>query len=78
MKRIRDSFEHQDTETSELQSFFLSHKEINIAEFAKKIGINASLLRNYINGFKRPSKERERFIMENVRKLGEELMKAGL
>ena len=56
-----------------MQRFFLTHKEINIAEFAKRIGMNASLLRNYINGFKQPSAERERNILEEIRKLGAEL-----
>ena len=54
-----ESFSYEDAEPTALQKFFLTHKELNIAEFAKLIGINASLLRNYINGFKKPSKERE-------------------
>ncbi len=45
-----ESFEYEDAEPSGLQRFFLTHKELNVAEFAKLIGINASLLRNYING----------------------------
>lgn len=40
------------------------------------IGINPTLLRNYINGFKKPSKEREEEIMTHVHKLGEELLAA--
>ena len=55
-----ESFSYEDAEPTALQKFFLTHKELNIAEFAKLIGINASLLRNYINGFKKPSKEREK------------------
>lgn len=46
-----ESFEYDDAEPSKLQRFFLTHKEINISEFAKRIGMNATLLRNYINGF---------------------------
>lgn len=68
-----ESFAYEDAEPSKLQRFFLTHKEINIAEFAKRIGMNASLLRNYINGFKQPSAERERNILEEIRKLGAEL-----
>lgn len=68
-----ESFEYEDAEPSRLQRFFLTHKEINIAEFAKRIGINATLLRNYVNGFKHPSPERERNILEEIRKLGAEL-----
>ena len=43
---------------------------MNIAEFAKLININASLLRNYINGFKKPSKEREEQILKEIHKIG--------
>ena len=67
-----ESFEYDDAVPTPLQEFFLSHKEINVAEFAKRIGINATLLRNYINGFKKPSKERERQIVEEINKLGRE------
>ena len=57
-----------------MQRFFLSHPEINIAEFARLIGMNPSLLRNYINGFKKPSKEREQMIIEKVNNIGKEYM----
>lgn len=67
-----ESFEYEDAEPTKLQRFFLTHKEINVAEFAKLAGINASLLRNYINGFKKPSKERENQILEQIHKLSEE------
>ena len=39
-------FAYEDAEPTPLQKFFLTHKEINVSEFAKIIGINASLLRN--------------------------------
>ena len=71
-----ESFCYQDAQPSEMQKFFLTHKEINIAEFARSIGINATLLRNYINGFKRPSPEREKFIMDCIHKLGREYLSA--
>ena len=67
-----ESFEYDDAVPTPFQEFFLCHKEINIAEFAKRIGINATLLRNYINGFKKPSKARERQIVEEINKLGRE------
>jgi len=64
--------ELKNNEPTRLQQFFLSHKEINIAEFAKIVGINPTLLRNYINGFKKPSKERECQILEQIHKMGAE------
>lgn len=69
-----ESFEFSDAEPSLLQRFFLTHREINVAEFAKRAGINATLLRNYINGFKTPSKKRETEILEFIRSLGQEYM----
>ena len=65
-----ESFEYEDAEPSALQRFFLTHPEINVSEFAKSIGLNPSLLRNYINGFKKPSKERERMILDRIHELG--------
>lgn len=67
-----ESFSYDDAEPSELQKFFLTHKELNVAEFSKRVGINATLLRNYINGFKHPSKERERQILDSVHAIGKE------
>ena len=71
-----ESFAYEDAEPSALQRFFLTHKEINVAEFARLIGMNPTLLRNYINGFKKPSKEREQEIIEHIHKLGKELIAA--
>jgi len=67
-----ESFEYEDAIPSSFQEFFLVHKEINVAEFAKRVGINATLLRNYINGFKKPSKIRELQIMNAIHELGKE------
>ena len=71
-----ESFEYDDAEPSALQRFFLIHKEINVAEFARRMSMNPTLLRNYINGFKKPSKEREQEILAHIHKLGEELAAA--
>lgn len=68
-----ESFEYEDAEPSPLQRFFLLHKEINIAEFSKRLGINATLLRNYINGFKKPSKEKEEQLLLGIKQYVENL-----
>lgn len=68
-----ESFYYDDAEPSIMQKFFLTHPEINVAGFAKSIGLNATLLRNYINGFKKPSKEREDEIIGRIRTLGQEM-----
>ena len=73
-----ESFFYDDAEPSVMQRFFLSHPEINVSGFAKSIGINATLLRNYINGFKKPSKEREQEIISHIHTLGQEMMNLAL
>lgn len=67
-----ESFLYEDAEPTPLQRFFLTHKEIKISEFAKMAEIDASLLRNYINGFKKPSQAREKAILEVIHTLGHE------
>lgn len=59
----------EDAEPSPLQHFFLTPREIKVSQFAKLIGIDATLLRNYINGFKKPSKEREKEILRGIHNL---------
>lgn len=73
-----ESFFYEDAEPSEMQRFFLTHPQINISAFAKSININASLLRNYINGFKKPSKKREEEIVTGLHNLGYELIELSL
>ncbi len=70
-----ESFERGGDEPTGLQRFFLAHPEINVAGFARRVGINATLLRNYINGFKRPSADREAEIMRAIGTLGGELIR---
>lgn len=71
-----ESFTYWDAHPTSMQEFFMTHKEINVAEFARSINLNATLLRNYINGFKKPSAERQKAILEQVHRLGRELLSA--
>ena len=70
-----ESFEYPDAEPTQLQRFFLTHPEINVTGFSQRFGLNPSLVRSYINGFKVPSQEREQEILGYIRKLGEEYLK---
>ena len=70
-----ESFEYSDAEPTALQKFFLTHPEINVTGFSQRFGLNPSLVRSYINGFKVPSQEREKEILGYIRKLGEEYLK---
>lgn len=69
-----ESFLYDDAEPSAMQRFFLTHPEINLPEFAKSIGIGLNLLRNFINGMKKPSEECERSILRQINHLGFELL----
>lgn len=71
-----ESFEYDNPEPVGLSKFFLSHPEINASAIARRLGIHQSLFACYINGTKKPSKEREELIMDEVRALGVELQKA--
>ena len=71
-----ESFEYEDPEPVGISRFFLSHPEINASAIARRLGMQQSLLASYINGTKKPSKEREELIMAEVRALGVELQQA--
>lgn len=68
-----ESFEYDNPEPVGISKFFLSHPEINASAIARRLGIHQSLFACYINGTKKPSKEREQLIMNEVRALGVEL-----
>ena len=70
-----ESFEYDNPEPVGISKFFLSHPEINASAIARRLGIQQSLIAAYINGTKKPSKERETLILNEIRSLGEELMK---
>lgn len=71
-----ESFEYDNPEPVGISKFFLSHPEINASAIARRLGIHQSLFACYINGTKKPSKEREELIMNEVRTLGVELQHA--
>lgn len=71
-----ESFEYDNPEPIGISKFFLSHPEINASAIARRLGIHQSLFACYINGTKKPSKEREELIMNEVRALGLELQQA--
>jgi hypothetical protein len=53
---------------------FSEFPQINISQFAKKIGINKSLMARYIYGIKTPSPERKTQIEKELHKFGKELL----
>ncbi len=59
--------------TSRLYSIFMEHPELNASAIARRLGLAQSLLAQYISGTKKPSKEREEMILNEIRKVGMEL-----
>ena len=65
-----ERLEYEDAIPTPLQAFFMSHSEINISGFGKFAGINPTLIRDYVNGFKTPSPKRVLSIQNAIRSLG--------
>jgi hypothetical protein len=57
----------------DMASFFEFYKVINAKALSARIGMNQSLLAQYIKGIKKPSQKQTKRIMEGVRTLGREL-----
>lgn len=57
----------------DLQQFFKYYKVLNARFLAEKIGMNATLLSQYIQGHKKPSQKQTDKILEGIRQIGQEL-----
>lgn len=57
----------------DLPSFFELYPVINAAALSKRVGMNKSLLSQYVNGKKKASEKQVQRIMEGVREIGKEL-----
>jgi predicted RNase H-like HicB family nuclease len=62
----------------DIQGFFEINDYINISTLAKRIGMNASLLRQYSKGLKFPSLKQVGKIEQEIRKIGGELSQTEL
>lgn len=58
----------------DLPQFFAFYKVINAKALSERIGMNSSLLAQYISGAKKPSAMQARRILEGVQQVGRELM----
>lgn len=68
-----ESFEYDDPEPQGLSRVFLTHPELNASAIARRVGISQSLMAQYINGTKKPSKDREESILNEIKVIGQEL-----
>ena len=57
----------------DLQSFFDFYKVINAKALSERIGMNQSLLAQYIKGIKKPSASQTQRILKGVQQVGKEL-----
>lgn len=59
--------------TLDLPQFFSFYKVINAKALSERIGMNQSLLAQYIKGIKAPSQQQTQRILKGVREVGREL-----
>ncbi|MBM3454723.1 MAG: XRE family transcriptional regulator [Bacteroidetes bacterium] len=64
--------------TYDLESFFEFYKVINAKALSERIGMNQSLLAQYIKGIKKPSTAQIRRILTGVQQIGKELAEVQL
>ena len=57
----------------DLESFFNFYKVINAKALSERIGMNQSLLAQYIKGIKKPSTSQTKRILQGVQQIGREL-----
>ena len=69
-----ESFEYPDPEPQGISKLFLSRPELNAVAIGKRLGINQNIMIQYVNGTSKPTKEREKQILDEVAAVGKELM----
>jgi hypothetical protein len=57
----------------DFQQFFKYYKVINAKFLAEKIGMNATLLSQYVSGMKKPSPKQTEKILSGIHQIGQEL-----
>ena len=77
LKNTGFTYTFQDvTMNYDLESFFNFYKVLNAKALSERIGMNQSLLAQYIKGIKKPSAVQVKRIMEGVHQIGRELSEA--
>lgn len=62
----------------DLQQFFRYYKVLNAKFLAEKIGMNATLLSQYVQGHKKPSAKQTEKILAGIHQIGRELSEISL
>lgn len=66
-------YDHPDGSQNKIANLFFKYPMLSVSGMAKTIGINKTLLYQYVYGVKTPSESREREIFNAFRELGMEL-----
>jgi len=73
------SFSHHDLELQiDLQQFFQYYRVINASFLAERIGMNPTLLSQYVQGKKKPSTKQTEKILNGIHEIGRELSEINL
>ena len=68
------TIEHNDLKFEfDFQQFFQYYKVLNAKFLAEKIGMNASLLSQYVQGHRKPSEKQTEKILAGIHQIGQEL-----
>ena len=74
-----EKFEHSDVKFEiDFSQFFKFYKVINAKFLAEKIGMNATLLSQYVQGHKKPSAKQTEKILNGIHQIGQELSEINL
>jgi len=57
----------------DLKQFFIYYRVLNAKFLAQRIGMSESLLSQYVNGHKKPSKKQTERILKGIHEIGKEL-----
>ncbi len=68
-----ESFGYDNPEPQGISRVFLTHPELDASAVARRLGISQGLMTQYVNGMRKPSKEREQRILEEIKTIGKEL-----
>lgn len=71
---ISSFYETDEPKENEISRIFRAFPQLNVTQVARSLGINKTLLSNYINGTKQPSAERVQFIKSGLQRLGNALI----
>ncbi len=62
----------------DLQQFFQYYRVLNASFLAERIGMNPTLLSQYVRGNKKPSNKQTRKILDGIQEIGRELSEINL